>query len=368
MAANTPSGNNRNPSGRTTEPEQKPLQDEQGRYLRNCYQRHVHTAHTHKSWYYSPQGDQAWCNGDGIPPSNTGNSYWTKPKPLKDYSEDPENYPVSDPITVHEAQRIAFHMHEKQKDKSSQPYNLHLEQVRQGTTIVGPPDAETQVAALFHDAVEDGHTSYALLRKINVTEETIKIIEAVSKRPSEEQGKYLARIIEAGPKAMRVKLSDLMHNTRADRLEGLTEATRDRLLKKYRPAMARLMLELGMIVDEDAQKKLATKPQGSSYGGWTSGTGGSKQYGKDKPGSWSASSLIGGDWPVGYPAPVLDSVKGQKVHLTLANGEMVTLTKTESVKAYPRNAWETDTSIEFPGVTEEQIADYLDILKYVKVN
>jgi hypothetical protein len=236
---------------------------------RECYKYAKHEAHPwdcHMFGWDKEKRDNAWCPGRTVAKQVT--TYKSKPK--KDYSEDSANFPVSDPITVSQARAIAYDMHKDQKDKSDRPYKEHLEAVCKGVQVLGGGTSE-QVAALFHDAVEDYHTTYDLLRKINVTETSIKMIEAVSKRPSEEQGKYLARIKEAGPGAMRVKLADLLHNTRHDRIQALRDDkkdhTADRLLKKYRPSIAALMLELGLIVDEDEQKKFATKPQGSAYSG-----------------------------------------------------------------------------------------------------
>lgn len=254
---------------------------------RSCPKGLKHDAHPWIShWYGYDQSakDNAYCPGLEKDKFNSS-AYTTTWKPKKDYSEDAENFPFSNPITVSQARKIAHHMHRDQKDKSGRPYTEHLNAVEQGVYLFGGT-AEERVAALFHDSVEDYHTTYDLLRKINVTEASIKMIEAVSKRFNEEQGKYLARIIEAGPGAMRVKLADLFHNTRHDRIQALRDDKKDyvadRLLKKYRPSIAALMLELGMIVDEDAQKKLATKPIGSSSG-WSSHT----VTPKKKPGSTS---------------------------------------------------------------------------------
>lgn len=246
---------------------------------RGCPKWETHDAHEWVSHWYGYNRDakpNAYCKGRTekyAPKSYPGYTAWT-PKPKKDYSADDE-FAVSDPITLSQARRIAHHMHRTDVDKIGHAYSEHLNAVEQGVRLFGG-SVEERIAALFHDSVEDGHTTFDLLRKIHVTEATIDMIEAVTKRSGEEQGKYLARVVAGGEGAMRVKLADLIHNTRHDRLQALRDDKRgyvaDRLLKKYRPSIARLMLELGMIVDEDEQKKLATKPQGSAYGSttWTS--------------------------------------------------------------------------------------------------
>lgn len=303
---------------------------------RNCWKGTKHTPHVHVTYAFTNSGQPAQCDGTGKTPAPT--SY--KPKVKKDYSQDPENFPVSNPITLSQAQKIAFHMHREQKDKSGKPYNGHLHAVRMGVTVLGGT-VEEQIAALFHDAVEDGHTSYDLLRKINLTEQTIVMIEAVSKRTSEEQGKYLQRIIEAGPGAMRVKLADLLHNTRHDRLADLPEHTRTRLLKKYRPAMARLMLELGMIATEETQAKLATKPVGSAGGSYWHGSGG-KQKAADGSQTWSQNSIIGGEWIAGTPAPVDKKLgkpaKGEGTEYLLTDGSRYVAKGDQ--KVWSKHEWE----------------------------
>lgn len=368
-------------------------------YDRNCHKTMTHDAHSWKTYYYGTVNavdpENAYCNGTGTPPVYTWTSTYKK-DPVKDYSLDQENFPHSDPITVTQAKKIAYDMHKNQVDKAGEPYRLHLSAVQKGVQVFGGSKDE-EIAALFHDAVEDDHTTYALLKKINVSDMALVMIEAVSKRSSEEQNKYLARIIGAGKEiptalkniidpttdlseaahgACRVKLADLTHNTRHDRLKALLttphkgQATVDRLLKKYRPAMAALMLELGMIVDEGTQKKLATKPQGTS-GGWT----GTSYSTATKGSTWEVDSLFRGDWVSFWDAPIMErtvSPEGDThVRFILANGEV----RDEPKKAgasprklyvFTQSQWAEDASITFAGVTTAQIMEYSRILTALK--
>lgn len=325
---------------------------------RECVKYGKHEAHIWKSFVLNAN---AVCMGSGTP--HAGGTW--KPVKKTDYSEGwRKDY--SRPMSVKEARKIAFDMHSKQKDKAGEPYAQHLEAVRMGVVVLGG-GVEEQVAALFHDAVEDFHTTYEHLRKIGCTEDTITMIEAVSKRTSEEQGVYLDRIIKAGPGAMRVKLADLLHNTRHDRMEALKntpnkgQATVDRLLKKYRPAMARLLLELNMIVDEDEQKKLATKPSGSA-GSW-SGTGYYGSTGKDGATQYSVDGLIAGDWPKIFAAPILRKLERtdtQQVFL-LCNGEVRAEDLNYSNSKTARKL-STLTQGKWEGRAGEDIEQYLDAL------
>lgn len=365
---------------------------------RECMDSKVHIAH---GWFSHVLNKEAWCEGTGIPTPYNGtplvggskpNSVTVKStiKPKIDYTIPCENGDVwredyTVPITVKEARAIAFHMHRDQKDKANKPYHEHLEGVRLGVVVLGG-DEDEQIAALFHDAVEDFHTTYDMLKKIGCSDKTIDIVKAVNKGNLAQEA-FLAQVIKGGAGAMRVNLADLLHNTRHDRVKALLDvpgkgqATIDRLLKKYRPRIARLMLELEIIVDEDTQKKLATKPIGSStgttYGGYSSSTSATTT-------SYDVDNLFPGDWMTSTPAPVLfhidtdeDYDEGTgRVRYLLCNGEVwsedlywskrtkhTPATRAKKKRSvYSRTTWEENTSIKFSGITEDDIADFIDVL------
>lgn len=358
------------------------------KFKRNCWTNSPHTPHLHTSYYWDEPGktstdkrDNTWCDGTGNSP--TIHTSYTPSKPKKDYSEDPETFPVSNPITIQQARAIAHHMHRDQTDKSNRPYGEHLNAVEQGVKLLGG-SSEERIAALFHDSIEDFHTTEALLKKINLTPHTIDMILAVSKHTGEEQNHYLNRIIECGEGAMRVKLADLIHNTRHDRIKALPQHTQDRLLKKYRPAIARLMLELGIITDEDSQKKLATKPIGSATGSYYSSghsstskstptsakTSSSKKTTTKphtpEPTTWSVNSLFRGDWVIGWSAPVLERSEPGKdiVEFILANGEVVAQPryvkgKEVRLETFTFEEWSNDPRVNpYEGLTEDDVIAY----------
>lgn len=168
-------------------------------------------------------------------------------------------------ITLKQARHYAAKMHGTQKDKNGRPYIEHLEAVRAGTVIFGA-DLQVQAAAILHDVIEDTAATYDDLRKLGANERQIAAIKAVTKVKGSVQANYLDGIVAAGPDAMMIKLADLLHNTRPDRLALLPEYTRNRLRRKYAPSIARLMSELGYIVTTE---QLAAIPQGS-YGSFPS--------------------------------------------------------------------------------------------------
>lgn len=299
---------------------------EDGLPERECTAAKEHDAH---EWTSGLMNHKAWCYGTGVSPTwhSTATSYsypkktdYTVPL-VVDGEEKPWRTDYTVPITVEEARRIAYHMHRNDTDKSGDSYHLHLEGVRLGVVVLGG-DEEEQIAALFHDAVEDNHTTYDMLEKIGCTERTINMVKDVEKGLGEAQEVYLARIIEGGPGSMRVKLADLLHNTRHDRMEKVKkskgEHTHARLLKKYRPSIARLLMELKIIATEDDQKlldKVATKPVGSSTsyssGNYNSADGSTKYKG---------NNLTKNEWPAGWPSPIKEKVKSYSNKYLLWDG------------------------------------------------
>lgn len=254
--------------------------------------------------------------------------------------------------------------HAGQKDKIGRPYTEHLFAVRKGVQVLGG-SKHAEAAALLHDVVEDTSWTIQRLRNAGAPEPVLVAVEAVTKRPSEEQGKYLARIIAAGVDAMHVKLADLLHNTRHDRLAQVPAHTRDRLLKKYRPSIARLMLELGLIVDEVEQKKLATKPAGTAGG-----------YGSTYTGSYAIDTLYAGEWPKTWAAPIAARSKVQggivfalcdgsaKFFTTKQSRAKVKITSLSSWKANPQRAeWlEMYDFAKNPESAQQLIEDAMDDL------
>lgn len=422
--------------------------------VRNCYARGKDkrhdpanpVPHIWKSYlleYKNGTSSNAVCDGTGQTAeyragvTNSSSTYtttytttYTAPK-KKNYSTGWRMEYVT-PINVKEARAIAYDMHRNDVDKINKPYWKHLEAVAAGISIFGG-DNEEVIAALFHDAEEDGHTTFKHLQEIGVSAKSLVIIEAVSKRISEEQSKYMNRVMTAGeviPKvledlgittdtpgvseakegAMRVKLSDLLNNTRHDRMAKVKvikgEYTVKRLLKKYRPFIATLMMELGIIATEQGQKdldKIATKPVGTAtstttyYGGTGSSTSastnktgtsdtGTAYKTNAKPAKFSLLALYCGDWPENWPAPVIECVTDKSIKnkadtleldFLLANGEIFTApsrkragggaTATIQVPTWTFMQWSTVATI-WPSdeSSENDILDYMKAIQEVK--
>ena len=291
-----------------------------------------------------------------------------------------KKYRVRGTLTVRRARKIAFDIHKAQTDKIGAPYSQHLEAVRAGVELLGGNE-EIQIAALFHDTVEDTNYTLAELAGIGVTQRSLDAIAAVTKRPNEAQQDYLDRIIAGGPDAIRVKVADILHNTRHDRIKDLPEYTRTRLLKKYRPALARLLLELELIIEEspNAAVKIDTKPKGTAPAAWqaspkppkladaywddyTTKPKGTKPV-TNKPSpprmvahlTVQAAGLELDDWLVamegrkGANAPIAEIPQENKsdesVTVVLATGEVLTFKPHESLKVVEWGDW-SDLSLD----------------------
>ncbi|MES4891985.1 HD domain-containing protein [Streptomyces sp. NPDC096012] len=144
------------------------------------------------------------------------------------------------PLTLAEVEAVARAAHAGQTDKAGRPYAEHLAAVAEGVRARGG-DAEQIAAAWLHDSVEDAALTREWLAAAALTPRTKAIVDALTKRPGEEQEEYARRIL-ATPGALLVKESDLAHNADPGRLAALPEATGKRLTGKY----ARMRALLGL--------------------------------------------------------------------------------------------------------------------------
>lgn len=191
---------------------------------------------------------------------------------------------------------FAVFAHEGQKDKEGQPYWTHLAQVWQNTIDLGG-DVPTQAAAILHDVVED--TAFTLKDMEGfVPEKTVKIIEAMTKRPSEHNPTYIGRVIAGGRGSRIVKLADLRHNTDPERLAQLPENTVKRLLNKYYEGIYRIegALKIKRTITK-AQVEEAKAAYNASLPKYTHstyyGASGGKPYTPGKPSAYKDTPNFG---------------------------------------------------------------------------
>ncbi len=86
------------------------------------------------------------------------------------------------PFTIGDAYRIAVHAHDGQVDKGGAPYLRHVLRVERLVAVVGGTLAE-RIGAMLHDTVEDTELTLDDLRRLGVPDESVDIIDAVTRRP-----------------------------------------------------------------------------------------------------------------------------------------------------------------------------------------
>ena len=113
---------------------------------------------------------------------------------------------------------LATNKHANQFDKGGNPYILHPIAVMY---LLEEADEELQCIALGHDIVEDCKVTYLELREMGFTERIIHGIRCMTKVPGETYEEYKEKV-KSNPDSIKVKKADLKHNTRIERLKGVT--------------------------------------------------------------------------------------------------------------------------------------------------
>lgn len=140
------------------------------------------------------------------------------------------------------AEALAERLHAGQRDRSGAPYIGHLRRVAAHVGRLGGSDP-ARVAAILHDAVEDGHITFAELRALGAPERVLGALDAVTRRAGETYRDFVERAA-TDPDGALVKYADLLDNTDPARLALLDPAQARRLLRRYEPALALLRAAL----------------------------------------------------------------------------------------------------------------------------
>lgn len=107
---------------------------------------------------------------------------------------------------------IAAAAHEGQVDKAGRPYILHP--LRVAANPILRDDIERAIAVL-HDTVEDTYVTLTQLKASRFSDFVINNVDALSRRKDEKHADYIERVIRAGSTAIRIKLADIVDNTRS---------------------------------------------------------------------------------------------------------------------------------------------------------
>ena len=120
---------------------------------------------------------------------------------------------------------IAISAHNKQLDRNGQPYICHPFRVMEaGQTM------EEKIVGVLHDLIEDTTVTLTDLSTEGFSEEIIDAVHALSKLENEDYDHYIGRV-KKNDLAVRVKLNDLTDNMDLRRLNEITKADFDRMLK-----------------------------------------------------------------------------------------------------------------------------------------
>lgn len=125
---------------------------------------------------------------------------------------------------------FVYMAHEGQKDKTGHPYQEHLYRVAQ---LV--PD-HLKLSAYAHDVLEDTTTVEADLYNVGFNPWEVNLVKLLTHYPNERMSDYLLDVC-SDSEAKRIKIADITDNLSRNRMEGLDEATQERLKSKYYKAL-----------------------------------------------------------------------------------------------------------------------------------
>ncbi|MCK9458714.1 MAG: hypothetical protein M0R80_03680 [Proteobacteria bacterium] len=146
----------------------------------------------------------------------------------------PRIEPVEGTSRLDIAIMIAVAGHVGQLDKVGLPYILHPLYV-----MLQMKTEPERVIAVLHDVLEDCPqiTISDITDRIDMTEEEVSALVALTHIKNEPYVDYLKRVLAAGKIAVNVKWEDVAHNSSDCRMRGLPPETADRMRKKYAVAI-----------------------------------------------------------------------------------------------------------------------------------
>jgi (p)ppGpp synthase/HD superfamily hydrolase len=124
---------------------------------------------------------------------------------------------------------LATERHAGQFDKGGRPYILHPLAVMHK---LHTDDEELQCIAVGHDLLEDTSTTAAELYELGFSDRVIDGIFALTKREGELEDDYRQNV-KTNSDAIRVKMSDLRHNSDIKRLKGVTPRDLERMVRYH---------------------------------------------------------------------------------------------------------------------------------------
>ncbi len=133
--------------------------------------------------------------------------------------------------TVEETIEFIKKAHEDQTDKGGNPYWTHLVSVMRR---LKSPMEDEKLAALLHDIVEDTPISLDQLREMGYSENTIRMVDLLTRKPgSGTYIEWIRSIAASGNKgAIKIKIADNEDNSDPKRVAQLLPEQRS-IAKRY---------------------------------------------------------------------------------------------------------------------------------------
>ncbi|BAE82474.1 HD domain-containing protein [Desulfitobacterium hafniense] len=142
---------------------------------------------------------------------------------------------------LNKAIKIAVEAHAGQVDKGGEPYILHPLRVMLSPLLTGETE---RICAVLHDVVEDSQYTFADLRKAGFSEETVRVLDFLTRREGESYDEFISRVMR-NKTACQIRTADLLDNTNLKRIKAPTEEDMLRI-KKYEKALWRIHILLSI--------------------------------------------------------------------------------------------------------------------------
>ena len=128
---------------------------------------------------------------------------------------------------------IAAKAFENKTDKGGSPYILHCLWVMNNVRHLGET---AMICAVLHDLIEDcPDWSLIRLKDLGFSDEVRVIINILTHKKDDSYEDYIKNIASSrSPICVNIKLKDLEHNMKPNRMKGLTKKDHDRIEKYHR--------------------------------------------------------------------------------------------------------------------------------------
>lgn len=120
---------------------------------------------------------------------------------------------------------------ENETDKGGRPYILHCLWVMNNVRHLGEL---AMTVAVLHDLVEDTHWNFEMLGEI-FPHEVVVMLRFLTREDGQSYEDYIKGIANSkSPILVAIKMKDMEHNMKPNRLKGLTKRDHDRIEKYHR--------------------------------------------------------------------------------------------------------------------------------------